>query len=391
MAIPLSDLIAGITEDEALQSELAVGATVGLPVTAWQPVSVARTMLQLMAVIISNYSTDVASIAAGGFATTAAQLPTTTWMDLVSEEVYNVARIEASYASLDTTEFTVTNASGSIQGPFAIGAFIVSNPVTGAEYANTAVVSLAIGSNGVAIQALVAGAASTSGPGTITNLVTPIVGVTCTNSASAVGSDAETNTALLVRDQAKLGALSPNGPAQAYYFVATSILDSNQPFYNAALTQPITRAKPVSSPARVAVYIANAAGAPSGPDVTIVDAAIQQWAVPLGTTATVAAAGEVTIPVTATVYVPSTAGVDATQLQADIGAALATYFEGIPIGGVTGSVANIVPRSQIISVIDETNAAIADVVVPSPATDTSIGATQVPVLGAVTITVVVTT
>ena len=398
MAIALSDLLAGITEEEALQAELDVATSLGLAVTAWQPVSVARTIYQTMAVIIANQSEDVANIAAGGFATTAAALPTTGWMDLVSEEVYAVTRIPASYAALDSTEFTVTNASGSTQGPFAVGQFIVSNPVTGAEYANTAVVTLAVGANGVAIQALVAGAASTSGPGTITNVVTAIVGVTCTNSASAVGSDAETNSALLVRDQAKLGALSPNGPAQAYYFVATSILDSTQPFYNPALTEPITRVATISSPARVEVYLANAAGPPSGPDVVIVDAAIQQWAVPLGVTATVAAAGSTTVNITSTCYVPTAAGLSTLQVQTAVSDALATYFEALPIGGITDATAHVVPIGGIQGVIYQAIAALSPTYAPQmsvtltlPATDTSVGATDVPVLGSVTTNVVVTT
>ena len=392
MALALSDLLSPLTADEVMTDELAIATTLGLTVTAWQPVSVARAIYQTNAQVIANLTNQmVTNIAAGGFATTAAALPTFTWMDLVSEQVYNVTRIPATQATLDSTEFTVTNSSGAIQGPFAINELLFVNPATGKQFQNTAAVTLALGANGVAIEAQEAGAASTSGPGTITQLATPIVGVTCTNSAAAVGTDAETNAQLLQRDQAKLGALSPNGPAQAYYFVATSLLDSTQPFYNANLSEPITRVSTVSSPARVKVYLANAAGAPSAPDVAIVDAAFQVWCVPLGTTATAYAAGETSIAVTATVYIPSSAGVDATQLQTAIGAALATYFESIPIGGVTGSSPNIVPRSQIIAVIDETETQIADIVLTLPATDTSVPTTKVPVLGAVSISVVVTT
>ena len=112
---------------------------------------------------------------------------------------------------------------------------------------------------------------------------------------------------------------------------------------------------------------------------------------PLGITATVQAAGAATVNVTETVYVPSTAGVDATQLETDIAAALAIYFSNLPIGGVTGAVAHIVPVSQIISVTDAVNPAIADVEVAFPAADVVVGATEVPVLGAVNVTVVVTT
>jgi hypothetical protein len=292
---------------------------------------------------------------------------------------------------LQAADFEVTNTSG-ISTPFGIGEFIVSNPVTGKQYQNSAAVTIAASSiTLVPIVAQEAGAASTSGPGTITFLVTPLVGCTCTNLAAAVGADAETNVQLLARDQAKLGSLSPNGPAQAYFYVATSLLDPTVRFYNPALSAPITRVLPVSSPARVKVYLANASGAPSAPDVAIVDAAFQEWCVPLGTTATAYAAGETTVNVTATVYIPSSAGVDPTQLQTAISSALAIYFAQLPIGGVTGATDNIVPKSQIISVIDAANVNIADVVVVVPSGDTTVPETNVPVLGSVTITVDVTT
>lgn len=399
MALPIDTLITPLTADEVMTEQLTIATALGLVVTAWQPISVARAIYQTNAQVIANLSVDVNLIARMGFASLAAQLDSFIPMDLVSEQVYNVTRIPASSATCDSTGFAVTNASGSSYGPHLAGELIFSNPVTGKEYVNSATVTIAASATtGVALIAKEPGQAYTTGPGTITNLVKPLTGCTCTNSASLVGADAETNAQLLLRDQAKLGALSPNGPAQAYYFVATSILDSTQPFYNDALTEPITRVAVVSSPARVSVYLANAAGPPSGPDVTVVDAAIQAWCVPLGTTATVAAAGSTTVAVTSTVYVPSAAGLTTLSVQNAVSGALALYFRDLPIGGVTDASTHVVPIGALGGIIFAAIAALSpgyaakmSASLALPAADVPVGSTDVPVLGAVTTTVVQTT
>ncbi len=399
MALPIDALLTPMTADEAMTLELQVATSEGLVTTAWQPVSPERTILATMAVIIADFSVDVNLTARMGFASLAAQLASEVPMDLVSKEVYNVDRIPASYASCDSSGFSMTNTGGVTYGPFTPGQVIVSNPVTGKQYVNSAKVTITAGvSTPVALVSQAAGAAYTSGPGTITNLVKPLTDVICTNTASLVGADAETNAALLVRDQAKLGTLSPNGPSAAYYFVATSILDVLQPFYNAALTEPVTRVLVVSAPARTTTYLANAAGPLSAPDLAIVTAAILAWCVPLGVTATVAAAGSTVVNITDTVYVPSVAGIADITIQNAVAAALATYFEALPIGGVTDATPNVVPIGGIRGIIYGALVALSpsysakmSVTVTSPTVDTAVGATNVPVLGSLVTTVVQTT
>jgi hypothetical protein len=400
MTVSLLDLVTVQTQPQALASELQIATTIGLPVTAWQTVGIALSILETNAQIASNFSGTIAIIAQGGYASYAALMvdptgvPITTWMDLISLDNYNNTRIPAVFAAVDSTGFSVTNSSGTTPPTFQIGQLIVSNPTTGAQYANTAAATLTAGmTTPVAIAALVAGAASTCGTNAITNIVKPILGCSCTNSKALVGFDAETNAALLRRDKAKLGALSPNGPSQAYYFVATSILDPTQRFYNAALSSPITRVLTLSSPARVDVYVANASPPVAGTvgpdtgDLGIVDAAIQAWCVPLGTTAIVHAAVQVTINITYTVYVPTASGLSAANVKSQISAALATYFAGLPIGGVTGATTNIVPWSELIAVIGRAVPQANAIALPTPTGDTPIGTTQVPKLGTITATV----
>ncbi len=94
----------------------------------------------------------------------------------------------------------------------------------------------------------VAGPDSTSSPGTITQVVTTLSGVTCTNLDSFVGSDWESNTALAARCRLKIQSLSPNGPSGAYEYFALSandlLADEDPPV---RLSAPITRALTRSS------------------------------------------------------------------------------------------------------------------------------------------------
>lgn len=390
MTAPTLDaLVTPVTPEEALASELTQAALLGLDTTAWQPVSPSRTILAINANIIAGYSTYVNLIAKGGFASYAATITdsngaeVTTWMDLVSEQVYATTRIPATYAA---GTVTLTNSGGTV-GPYSAGQLVAYNVVTGAKFANTASVTLANGANAVAVQALVAGSGSTSGAGTITALVTPIVGVTATNAATIVGTDAEGNASLLQRDLAKLGTLSPNGPAQAYYAVATGMLDPLQPWYDPTLTAAITRVKTFAGFAAVSCVIANASGAVSGADVTRVDAQIQKWCVPLGTVAVVSSATANPIAITATIYVPTSAGLSSGAVVSAATSALTSYLEGIDIGGVTGATPNIIPYSELLATIARSVTTTA-VTLSAPSADYPLTATEVATLGATAFTVV---
>lgn len=94
----------------------------------------------------------------------------------------------------------------------------------------------------------VAGPDSTSSPGTITQVVTTLSGVTCTNLDSFIGSDWESNSALANRCRLKIQSLSPNGPIGSYSYFALSandlLADEDPPVQ---LSAPITRALSRSS------------------------------------------------------------------------------------------------------------------------------------------------
>jgi len=109
----------------------------------------------------------------------------------------------------------------------------------------------------------VAGPGGTSAPGTITQPVTTLSGVTCENLQSFIGTDWESNQSLAAKCRLKIQALSPNGPKGAYeYFAlkAAELLALEDP--PVALTSPITRVLKRSSATTgiMQTVIANAGG-----------------------------------------------------------------------------------------------------------------------------------
>ncbi len=143
------------------------------------------------------------------------------------------------------TTFTLTGSSGN--GAWTSGGTV--NVCTVAPFAADAV-----------------GSAGSANPGTVTQTVTSLIGITCSNTAAFVGQNYETNTAVAARCRLKLQSLSPNGAAGAYaYFALTSST------LLAALATPlalvggaITRAGVTFSAGNVTTTIANGTGAVTG-------------------------------------------------------------------------------------------------------------------------------
>lgn len=247
---PLSVLVTPTDQPSALALELSIAQQLTLPVTAWQPVGVFRTLFAIQSYIIATYSITVASLAQGGYASYAAQMvdgngnPITSWMDLIGVENYNVARIPASSASgpvkLDNS--SATSYPFSPDSPLHF-----QYPVTGATFTSTGTGALlaSTSNQSVDVQADAAwiGLAGTVPSGAILALLTQLAGVTVQPQAvTLAGFDAETNPHYLGRCQAKLGSLSPNGPALAYQYVVESI-----PQFGSILPDGSTFSKPTSS------------------------------------------------------------------------------------------------------------------------------------------------
>lgn len=385
MTFSLSDLINPKTRDAFITEMLAVADSLSLPTTAWQPGQWTRTMIALFAEGSSAFTKLIVEPIRGGFGDL---LSSDDWADAWAKGQFDVDRTPAVTASTDT--FTATNSTG-VGYPVAAGDMIVANPITGKTYRNQAAIVIpAGGSLQFAIAADEVGTGSNAAPGTITTLVAPsLIGVTVTNPDACLGADKETTPNLVIRSRAKWGSLSPNGPKSAYDYVATTpFLPDGTPLSNTAT--PITRAKTVTDPltGAITVYIATASGAPSGPDVTIVQNAIDTWAEPWCTTATAVAATPVSVAVTYHAWIRST--LTSLQLQNAIAAALAEFMSSVPIGGIViPPAAGFVYVEELDVVISGANAGTVKVTISLPAADVPVAASEVPVLGAITPTITI--
>jgi phage-related baseplate assembly protein len=391
--VTLDDLMTPLTLDEARQSIYDVGVNLGLSTTSWKPGAVVRTILALVAVIAVAVSTVVALIARAGFL----EYATGAWLTLLSRDRYKIERIAATFA---TGEVTLTNTKGGVYNADP-REYVFQNPTTKRTYWNSAAFTLGSGTEGsptvltIPIVAVEAGSASTSAPGTITGLVTPMNGVAVTNAASVVGVDDETDDQLRVRDDASLDALSPFGPEGAYLAAARSACRAD------GSNIGVTRVR-VSDPSEygdVAVIVATASGGVTGPvgtegtDLWYVNKAIQENAVPHGITASVASATTQAIAITYDLFVYTTDSRTADELKAVVLAALTAWMPTRPIGGDDGGkIYQSAIRSMIMNAVALARGS--SVVnyafrcdVSLPAGDTALSAGQIATLGTVTPTV----
>jgi uncharacterized phage protein gp47/JayE len=175
MATPtLAELLAPRTRDQVKTDLLAALQSAGFPVSDWNSGGVARTLVELFALVVAQLYVVLVAITGGGFVTIASG----GWLSLVASEVYQLTRNPAAFAS-GTVRLTCPAASG----PFTIAAgqlrFVSAS---GRRFTNTAGGTLTSGGTlDLAIKAESPGSAYNVPAGTITTMLTPLPGVTCTN------------------------------------------------------------------------------------------------------------------------------------------------------------------------------------------------------------------
>lgn len=372
----LDDLTTPVTRAEVEASIYEVLSVLGVNTTSWKPGAVVRTMIVAVSIVLAAFSTLQAKIARSGFL----ELSSGDWLTLVAHYVYGVDRILANFA---TGQVTLTNSGGGVYSGDADD-LIVSNSTTGKTYRNTAAFSVgALATVTLDIQASEQGSASTSAPGAIDTLTTPLLSVTCSNALSVIGRDAEEDPSLRARCSEKLGALSPFGPWDAY---ASAVRNAT---HTDGTSLGITRFRNVKDGSgNVYTYLATDSGAVTGTvgdletDLGLADEAIQQLAAPLAVTAHTLSATPVTITPTYEVWMYNTSGQSPAQVQALIAAALGDFMASQPIGGnVISPAAGKVFVDAIRAVIASTLPQIFHVSLTLPAADVTLAITEVPVLG----------
>lgn len=383
MAYSIDDLTTPLTRDQVTARIYAAIAALGVNTTTWKPGSVVRTMIAAAAIVLAAFSRLQALIAKSGFLETAEGA----WLTLVARYVYGVERDVATFAE---GSITLTNTGGGIYDLDAED--VVFRNGDGKQYRNTTAFSLApLATVTIPIRAVEAGSASSSGPNTITELVTPLLGVTATNATSVVGLDEEKDPALRARASAKLGSLSPFGPWDAYRYAATQARRAD------GTAIGVTRARTLKDGfGGTTTYVATASGGVTGDaddpatDLGAVNEAIQRNAAPLPVSATVASATTVPVAVTYRAWMYNTSGLTEAAIKAAIQARLVDFFAGQPIGGnVVGSPPGLIYQDAIRTAIGATLPQIFHVEINPPAADVTLAESAVATLGAVTATAIV--
>ena len=326
MTLSLSDVLTIATAAEWEAKILSFATTLGLTATAWQHGGVARTIIAVMANALSAVDTVVYGIACGGFLDTAADITPEGgpgWLDLVSQYVFDVTRTPTTQG---TTSISVTNTGGAISLP--AGTYHVKAVSSGHTYRNSAAITLATGATTVA---LVCDQFAANDPiGATTAAVSTYSNVTTGNLLStAVGSHAESNLHLKTRCRNRLTTLAPKlGNTSSYYYFSTSTTEAGYPLP----TTPITRANVTTNEVTgaVNVYLANASGAPSGGDVTLMQTYLDSVATPDGETMTCHAATGVAVNLAMQVWCSASY---TSVVQAAVQAAFETRISGLDVGG----------------------------------------------------------
>jgi len=379
MTVSLASLLVQETSDSILTYALGIASAIGVPVSTWQVGDPTRSLFAVEADKLSLLEAEVVGFISSGFLDYASG----DWLTIGAKQRYNVDRPLATYA---TTAVTLTNTGG---GLYVISAndLTFKNSTTGKTYHNTSGGTLASGPGTtliVNVEADEAGSTSSASAGEIDTLVTTLLGVTCTNVDAAVGIDELDDGTLIQQCRDKLGSLSPNGPADAYAFVARNS--------DLTGTSAVTRVRVYSNSTTggVSVYLAGPSGAVAPADVAAVQSAILTWATPLCATPTVASATAVTVNVTYTLWVYKSVNKTTADVQADVLAALTSMFSTRPIGGdiIPPATTGNLYASLIASTIRGVYPQAFSVSVTTPSSDVALTNSQVAALGTVTGTIV---
>lgn len=385
MIFSVDQLLTPLTIAEARETTYAILVQLGVPTTGWRAGAVVRFVVALVAILMVALSRIIVTIGKSGLLEHAEA----DWLTLHSKDTYGVERIGETFA---TGTVTLENTAGGVYNP-AADEIIIQCAVTKKTY-RLAAFALGAGTEisptrtDVAVVAVEAGTASNVPPNAAFTFVTPLSGVTVSESTAIIGNDAETDDALRTRDGESLDALSPNGPAGAYLAVAKLAKRAD------GTNVGVTRAK-VSAPSssgEVTVTVASASGAISDigspSDLDCVNDAIQGvdrigGCVPHGVTATVVSAVAHPMTITVDLYVYTTDGRTVADLETAAEAILSAWVPTRDIGGDKGGKVYLSAiRAKAMSVSPHCYQG----VVTLPIADETIAANEVPTVGSVIVT-----
>jgi hypothetical protein len=371
------------TATEIYRFGLEIAQVLGLPVTSWRVDDPTRALFKFLAEQLATREEITSEYIKAGWLSTAADAAresgSSDWIKIHAREVYG---FEATEATPDTPTVTLKN-TGSGYYSLDAGDLIVKASSIGKTYHSTSAgIITPSGSAQVDetegptvvfnLEADEAGSDSSVIDDEIDTLVTQFLGVTITDSTEGIGIDEQSPDDIEEQCNAALGALSPNGPPDAYEYVVR----------NPDLTgvTDITRAATVddSDTGDVTVYVAGSSGAVAGASVTAAQDAVEAWSTPLCITPTVTNATAAAVAVTADVSGEDIPADFEDLIEDQLGVLLA----GLDIGE-TVAVSAIIACIQ--NTLEDNGATNVIVDLSAPAANVELLANEVPTLGTVTI------
>lgn len=340
--LSIDQLLTPLTREQVKAKLYELAASLGLPTTAWFSGAPTRTLITILSEIYGGFIAPlITTIAKSGFLDEAES----GWLTLLAASVYDVDRKVATFA---TGEVTLDNAGGGIY-TFDVSEALFKNSSTDEAYTNTESFTLGSLVTGlaVAVRAVNIGSVGNATAGQIDSIITTMPDVTVTNAGDLVGQDAESDAELRQRCRDKLGALSPDGPAAAFRYVAVT------PELNGGANVNRVKVMPSEGTNTIDVILASPDGVPTGPDVALVQAGFDTWATPDTIVVTAVAATEQVWTVETNVTVDAAAGLTNAEWQEVIKAALVAWIRAFPIGGIelTPGV-GVIPYRSAIGVIE---------------------------------------
>lgn len=371
MTTALADVLKPTTAEQAERTVIGLLDAAGFPATSWQPKSFPRTVTKAIGAIGANFSNLISNVVAGVLN----GLSTGGWLDLLSEQNYANTRAAAVAAA---GQMVLTNQTG-VSQPITVGMWLADGDgssahrfeVTGgagtlaAPNGSTLAVTVRAESPGAAYN-IPSGASLFIAGGVLPGVTVsnPAIGSTGTWLTTA-GADKESDPALQERNATKWADQAPAGNDQSYVYWARTAVPT------------ITRVKPVREGGTVNVYLANAAGGATGPEVTAVDTFLQAKKSIVARVFTVPATS-VGITLVGTIYV------DAVHA----GSAPAAALANLAALGADHDIGGFVYLSEIIGALTIPTG-VRRVVLSSPTTDANLGDDGVPVFDVTGLSVVV--
>ncbi len=378
MPVPsLAELLIPVPTETVVDQSLGIAAQLGMPVTAWQPISVAREIIWINSQLVHNYSVVMVATVGGGFLTYSAGA----WKTLCAYEIFDTERNEASSA---TGRIKLVNASG-VPFPVTPGSVRVLNESAQKTYTCTNGGTVPASGELATIEFIAdePGSASNLTSGDVLSLVATVPGLTPVYLEDLIGQNEETDQALDIRAREANAKASPNGPGDAYQYYAKTTRRANGSLVG------VTRTNKVEGNGTVTMYLADADGALSADDRETVFDNVNLNVVPTGFTLLIPSPSCVEVPINLVMLLTPNPESSASHadVESRIRTGVATYLASIDIGGNQSQSFQGVFWDTLITIIRvSAGDDVLSVTLTTPSGNTALSSGQAPVLGATAFT-----